>query len=72
MQIAYFLVRTAAGYAGVGIAVAAAFLAYGIERLDPAARRAYGFRALIFPGLVLLWPVVLVRWARAAGPFAHN
>ena len=66
MQIAGILVWMAASYAGVGMIVAVAFLVYGIERLDPAARQAYSFRALIFPGLVLLWPVVLGRWARAA------
>ncbi len=66
MRIAGILVWMAACYGGVGMIVAAAFLACGIERLDPAARQAYSFRALIFPGLVLLWPVVLVRWTRAA------
>jgi len=66
MQITSFIIGIAALYGAAGALVALAFLAGGIERLDPAAKRAYSFRALIFPGLVLLWPVVLVRWMRAA------
>ena len=33
---------------------------------DPAARGAYGFRPLLLPGLVLLWPLVVWRWLDAA------
>lgn len=49
-------------YAALGAAVALAFLVFGIERIDPAARGAYAFRPLLVPGLVLLWPLVLWRW----------
>ena len=46
---------------------ALAFLAVGIRRLDPAAEGSgYGFRALIFPGAVALWPMLALRWARGA------
>jgi hypothetical protein len=60
------LVTIAEGYGLVGLAVAAAFLLFGIERCEPAARGAYAFRPLLVPGLVLLWPVVLWRWFRLA------
>lgn len=50
-------------YAGVGLVVGLAFLAVGIDRVDPAARGAYAFRPLLAPGLVLLWPLVAWRWA---------
>ena len=47
--------------------VAAAFLlGGGIERVAPAARGAYAVRPLLVPGLVLLWPLVLWRWAALA------
>lgn len=49
-------------YGGLGLAVAAAFLLLGLDRVDPAARGAYAFRPLLVPGLVLLWPLVLWRW----------
>ncbi|MGF1501632.1 MAG: hypothetical protein ACFBSD_07420 [Paracoccaceae bacterium] len=52
----------ALGYAYAGLAVAAAFLAVGIDRVEPNARGAYAFRPLLIPGLVLLWPLVLWRW----------
>lgn len=46
----------------VGLAVAVAFLGFGIDRVDSAARGAYAFRPLLLPGIVLLWPLVLWRW----------
>jgi hypothetical protein len=49
-------------YAGLGLAVAAAFLVIGFDRVDPAAQGAYAVRPLLVPGLVLLWPLVLWRW----------
>lgn len=50
------------GYGVAGIVVAAAFLLIGLDRLDPAASGAFGFRPLLAPGLVLIWPLVLARW----------
>lgn len=49
-------------YAATGGAVGALFLVVGIERVEPRARGAYAFRPLLMPGLILLWPFVLVRW----------
>lgn len=49
-------------YGAVGSVVAIGFLAFGIERIMPAARGAYAFRPLLLPGLVLLWPIVVWRW----------
>ena len=54
-------------YGIVGACVALAFLTIGCERLMPAARRAYAFRPLLVPGLVLLWPIVIWRWRVLAG-----
>ncbi len=51
-------------YACCGGAVAVAFLIFGLDRIDPAARGAYTFRPLLVPGVVLLWPLVLVLWRR--------
>jgi hypothetical protein len=56
----------AQGYAAAGLVVALAFLAFGLARIDPGARGAYGFRPLLLPGLIMLWPLVLVRWAMLA------
>jgi len=54
-------------YAGIGLAFAIAFVLRGVWRLDPVARGApIGFRLLILPGAVALWPVLLRRWRAAA------
>jgi hypothetical protein len=54
-----------AAYAVVGAAVAAVFLAVGVGRAVPEAAGAYAFRPLLIPGAVLLWPLVVLRWAAA-------
>lgn len=55
-----------AGYLAVGLAFAVLFAARWAGRLDPAARRGtWGFRLVIVPGAVLMWPVLVARLARA-------
>ena len=63
METAAMLVGWARAYGLVGLAVAAAFLLWGIERVAEGARGAWVFRPLLIPGLVLIWPIVLWRWA---------
>ncbi len=58
-------------YGGIGLAVAAAFLLIGFDRSGPAAEGAYAVRPLLFPSLILLWPLVIWRWraiARESAP----
>lgn len=56
-------ITTALGvYGGVGSAVALIFLVYGMDRIDAAAKGAYAMRPLLVPGLVILWPIVILRW----------
>ncbi len=64
LAIAAVVVDALRGYALIGGVVALAFLMFGIDRHDPVARGAYVFRALLVPGLVLLWPLVALRWGR--------
>jgi hypothetical protein len=61
--MAELIVHAATVYGAIGGVVAALFLLFGIDRIDPAARGAYAFRPMIAPGIVLLWPIVLIRWA---------
>ncbi|MFT5285462.1 MAG: hypothetical protein ACI8TQ_001627 [Planctomycetota bacterium] len=50
-------------YLGVGVLVAIPFVIAGAKRIDSAAATGTrGFRILIFPGAVLLWPFLLKRW----------
>ena len=61
---AHTLALLAWGWGGIGAAVAGAFLlGGGIERVEPASHDAYAVRPLLVPGIVLLWPLVLWRWA---------
>jgi hypothetical protein len=62
MTAAAALVTLAEAWAVAGLAVAAVFLLWGIDRIDPAAHGAIAFRPLLVPGIVLLWPLVLWRW----------
>jgi hypothetical protein len=52
----------------IGAVVGVAFLFLGIDRVDESAHGAYAFRPLLLPGLVLLWPFVLLRWFALARP----
>ena len=62
--MAAIIVHVGMLYGAAGLAVAALFLLWGIDRVDPAASGSYAFRPLLVPGIVLLWPAVLWRWIR--------
>jgi hypothetical protein len=52
-----------ATYLVIGSIVAVPFVLFGIGRIDPSARGApLTFRALVFPGVVAMWPLILRRW----------
>lgn len=54
-------------YLVTGMLFALAFVVRGVERVDPAARGATaGFRIVILPGVMALWPLLAVRWWKAA------
>ncbi len=61
METAELIVRIIEIYGWIGLAVAALFLIIGIDRIDPDARRAFVFRPLLIPGVVVLWPLVIGR-----------
>ena len=53
------------GYLALGILFAMAFATAGIGRVDPVAKDSgVGFRLIIFPGVVAMWPWLLKRWIR--------
>jgi hypothetical protein len=67
IEIAPWLVRGLGAYAALGLLFAVAFLARGIERLDPGAHGSgWGFRLIVLPGVLAFWPLLLRRWI--AGP----
>jgi hypothetical protein len=55
-------------YALAGTLFAIVFLAIGIARVDPRTASApKTLRLLIFPGLVVFWPLFARRWSTGAG-----
>lgn len=54
-------------YFVAGFAFALAFATSGVKIVQPkAAGSGWGFRALIAPGALALWPYLAMRWLRAA------
>ena len=50
-------------YLGIGVLFSLAFVMKGCSRIDADARESgLGFRLLIFPGAVILWPYLLRLW----------
>lgn len=65
-EAAKLLVATAAAYLALGLAFAVPFSLRWAGRLDPVARSgSAGFRLLILPGAMLLWPLLLLKLLRA-------
>jgi hypothetical protein len=53
-------------YAAAGLVFALPFLAWGLPRIDHAARgSSLAFRLVILPGAAALWPLLLYRWQRS-------
>ena len=53
-------------YTAMGVAIAAAFLVFGVTRVLPEPLPVtLGARIMLFPGTVALWPYVLIRWLKS-------
>ncbi len=69
VTIAQWAVALMGAYLLIGLLVAVPFVFAGVKRIDPSAREgSLGFRLLILPGSVALWPVVLRRWRSGSAP----
>lgn len=63
MIVAPFLIAIGVYLLG-GLVFAIPFSLAGARRIDPhAAQGSWGFRLLIIPGAIALWPLLLKRWA---------
>jgi hypothetical protein len=66
VQFAELFVTALTVYGVAGIAVAVAFVIFGIHRVDPVAEHSsIGFRLIVMPGVTALWPLLLTRWLGA-------
>ena len=67
MIFAVWFVRLLEVYLLLGMLFAGPFVVRGVGRIDPvAARGTWGFRLIIVPGAIALWPWLLRRWRRGA------
>lgn len=62
MQFATWIVQAAWLYTMAGLVIGLAFILFGLDRVDPGARRSWAFRPLLLPGFMLIWPLALWRW----------
>lgn len=63
IALAQWTVWLLTAYVVIGVVLGAAFVWRGVQHIDPSARDGtIGFRLLIFPGCVALWPLILQRW----------
>ena len=74
LLLATWLVRAAYAYTVVGIILLPWWHLRGLRRIDASASRGpWGFRVLISPGLVALWPWLLARSRAGTGhPHAES
>jgi hypothetical protein len=62
-MLADWLLSIGAVYLAAGAVFAGPFLILGAQRIDPhAAGGTWGFRMMILPGVILLWPCLARRW----------
>ena len=67
-RIAGALVIAVYGYLVIGALSGLLLLLFGLDRIDSEAKGSgVGFRAIIFPGVVALWPLLLGRAIRGSG-----
>lgn len=60
--LAEWIVSGLAAYVGAGLLFALYFVVFGVDRIDPVARESsWGFRVMILPGSIVLWPLLLKR-----------
>jgi hypothetical protein len=64
MIAAIFLILLG-NYLACGFVFAVPFVLFGVKKIDPhAVHGSWGFRLLIIPGTMALWPLLLRRWLK--------
>ena len=58
------LLELGRAWLAVGAVTAAAFIPFGAGRVEAGAVGAWPFRLLLIPGVLMIWPLVLWRWAQ--------
>lgn len=65
MAFANLIVWLIAIYAFIGLLFGLPFVTWGVSRIDPSAKGSgVGFRLMVLPGVMALWPIMARRWLR--------
>ncbi len=73
MWLAQWIIGIITAYFIIGAVFALLFVTVGVSRVDPAASGAgIGFRLLLVPGAMALWPVLMRRWMAGRLPKEQN
>jgi hypothetical protein len=69
IEVVTAILQGVALYAAAGAVFAVLFLLFALPRIDSGAKGAgLTFRLLILPGLIALWPLMLIRWVTSGQP----
>ena len=69
MLMAQTLVWLLGIYVLLGLVFAPFFVTVGAGRIDPSVKHSsWGFRVMIVPGVIALWPILAGRWLRGVQP----
>ena len=74
IRFAEFVVTAFEVYALAGLVFGVLFIPRAAARMDPGLAHApFAVRLLILPGVIALWPVLAMRWAKgASAPVERN
>ena len=65
MEIVEIIVMIILGYLGLGFLFSIYFVSVGVSKVDPAAKGSgIGFKLIIIPGVLVFWPMFLIRIAK--------
>jgi hypothetical protein len=65
--VAEVILFTCLAYSFFGVAIGVPFVLRGVDLVDASARGAsIGFRLIILPGTVALWPIIATKWIKAS------
>ena len=69
MNVLVWIVRLLEFYLLAGVLFGIPFVLRGVARVDPVARKGtWGFRLVVLPGVIALWPLLLWRWVGGRQP----
>ncbi|MFK7970620.1 MAG: hypothetical protein AB8F95_09640 [Bacteroidia bacterium] len=64
-QIAQIILFIAAAYLAIGLIFSVFFYLKGMSKIDAiTAESTWGFKLIVFPGVIAFWPFLLSKWRK--------